>query len=264
MLQRRAPSLNLIYAAIEICYFCTGIALAWDAEESHPCTIPHFPISDTTPVVPSLYPTPVLLDLPINAEMRRRTESPEALLDWFGLDFNVTLSSSNALSEHRRTIPLATYLRELHERPTVTPDQPANETWYLFGETYSEEWKAFLEAYELPPCASCRPDRVALSFGVGNRGSGVQWHTHGPGFSETLQGQKHWVLSREKPPEYHKDQSSLQWMENVYPQHSESVWECTLAPGQAIYFPDRWWHATINLDPFTAFVSTFTMEHDEL
>jgi hypothetical protein len=35
-------------------------------------------------------------------------------------------------------------------------------------------------------------------------------------------------------------------------------------PGDAIYFPDRFWHATINLDPFTAFVSTFTTEHNLL
>jgi hypothetical protein len=25
---------------------------------------------------------------------------------------------------------------------------------------------------------------------------------------------------------------------------------------------DRWWHATINLDPYTAFISTFTTEHN--
>ena len=32
-------------------------------------------------------------------------------------------------------------------------------------------------------------------------------------------------------------------------------------PGDLLYFPDRYWHATINLDPYTAFVSTFTQEH---
>jgi len=25
--------------------------------------------------------------------------------------------------------------------------------------------------------------------------------------------------------------------------------------------PDMWWHATINIDDYTAFVSTFTQEH---
>lgn len=39
--------------------------------------------------------------------------------------------------------------------------------------------------YPLPPCESCTEDLVSLSFGIGNKGSGVQWHIHGPGFSET-------------------------------------------------------------------------------
>ncbi len=38
-------------------------------------------------------------------------------------------------------------------------------------------------------------------------------------------------------------------------------YECTLSPGDVIYFPDMWWHATINVDSNTAFVSTFTQEH---
>ena len=38
-------------------------------------------------------------------------------------------------------------------------------------------------------------------------------------------------------------------------------WECTLNPGDLIYFPDQWHHATINLSPYTVFVSTFTTEH---
>jgi hypothetical protein len=32
-------------------------------------------------------------------------------------------------------------------------------------------------------------------------------------------------------------------------------------PSDIIYFPDRFWHATINLDPYTVFVSSFTTEH---
>ena len=38
-------------------------------------------------------------------------------------------------------------------------------------------------------------------------------------------------------------------------------WECTLEEGDMIYFPDKWHHATINLDSYTVFVSTFTTEH---
>ena len=42
---------------------------------------------------------------------------------------------------------------------------------------------------------------------------------------------------------------------------TERPFECTLNPGDIIYFPNMWWHATLNLDEYTAFVSTFTQEH---
>ena len=269
---------------------------SWNpADTDHPCTIPRVTVNHFGPHgLPSLYPSPVILLLSQQEEafskdasrksykeIIRRTER-DGILAWFGNDFAVTLSSSNAISEHRRTVPLSTYLEEIHSTSTESTNStalvPANETWYLFGETHSSEWIEFLQPYPLPPCRSCDDHRVTLSFGIGNQGSGVQWHTHGPGFSETLHGRKHWMLlppSSTPPPGYHKDQSSRQWMEDVYPMYDSSngtfasdqskrIWECTLYPGEAIYFPDRWWHATINLEPYTAFISTFTTEHDEL
>lgn len=165
-------------------------------------------------------------------------------------------------------------------------------------------------------------NKVALSFGVGNVGSGVQWHLHGPGFSETIHGRKHWVLyPPDERPEYDLDYASRHWMENAYPtledwnkdegvdsdmekkKHDEFArgwkkkrgnngsmqrekrmrklsnddddvrvtergssgkkpWECTIHRGEMIYFPDQWHHATINLEKYTVFVSSFTTEHE--
>ena len=31
----------------------------------------------------------------------------------------------------------------------------ANDTLYLFGNTFGEEWEAFLSHYQRPPCATC-------------------------------------------------------------------------------------------------------------
>ena len=90
------------------------------------------------------------------------------------------------------------------------------------------DWKRLLDNYELPPCVVCSKDMVALSFGIGNRGSGVQWHIHGPGFSEAVHGRKHWLLyDRHHPPEFHKDESSRQWMEYKYPTARPRPYECT-------------------------------------
>mmetsp|Transcript_3104 Transcript_3104/g.8949 ORF Transcript_3104/g.8949 Transcript_3104/m.8949 type:complete len:308 (+) Transcript_3104:197-1120(+) len=192
----------------------------------------------------------------------------ENLPSCFPPEFNVTLSSSNSISAHRRTIPLVQYLEEITTiaNGETYPDQLSNETWYLFGETYGVEWKRMLLDYEMPPCSTCEDRELsALAFGVGNCGSGVQWHTHGPGFSESIHGQKHWVLyPPERKPSYNSDYASRYWMETNYmdiENEDDMPWECTLNPGDLVYFPDQWHHATINLSPYTVFVSTFTTEH---
>lgn len=50
-------------------------------------------------------------------------------------------------------------------------------------------------------------------------------------------------------------------METTYQVTTKKPFECTLHPGDLIYFPNGWHHATINLDPYTVFVSAFTTEH---
>lgn len=37
----------------------------------------------------------------------------------------------------------------------------------------------------------------------------------------------------------------------------ESFYECVLEPGDMLYFPNSWMHATLNLDQFNLFVSVF-------
>ena len=157
------------------------------------------------------------------------------IVEFFPPDFNVTLSSSNSFSEHRRTIPLQTYIEEIitnsssstatpGSSSTVSPDTRSNETWYLFGETYSDEWKRLLRRYELSPCQACIRDDTygaALSFGIGGKGSGVQWHVHGPGWSESLKGRKHWVMYEfNKKPNFDPDNTSYHWMYYEYPKIS--------------------------------------------
>jgi hypothetical protein len=39
-------------------------------------------------------------------------------------------------------------------------------------------------------------------------------------------------------------------------------YECTIKPGELIYFPAQWYHSTLNLDKYTTFMSTFTDESD--
>lgn len=241
----------------------------WDPEMDHPCTISRISMGEFlrrfgSRGLPPLFETPIVIQAAPNSKRNvgfQDLARSDSIIEFFGSDFNVTLSSSNSFSEHRKTTTLSQYLKGQAVEDTL-PDQLSNETWYFFGETYSEHWKEFLIHYELPICHACTRDMVALAFGIGGRGSGVQWHVHGPGFAETIWGRKHWVLQKEKP-DFHPDQTSRNWMEYTYSAMApeERPLECTLDVGDLLYFPDMWFHATINLDPYTAFVSTFTQEH---
>jgi Cupin-like domain len=242
----------------------------WDPRGNHRCNLKRVTVDQLYAAfgkdgLPPLYHSPIIIlaNTTRNVAFGKIT-SPEQIVQSLPVGFHVTLSSSNSFSEHRRTVPLTQYLQEILQAEETTPDMLSNETWYLFGETFSSEWKELLSHYELPMCHTCTRDLTALSFGIGNRGSGVQWHIHGPGFSEALHGKKHWILypPKEEPP-FHPDHTSRYWMEHVYPKLPEKdlPYECTLEPGDMIYFPDGWWHATINLDPYTSFISSFTTEH---
>lgn len=70
---------------------------------------------------------------------------------------------------------------------------------------------------------------------------------------------KRWFLYLpDEKPDFDPDASTLQWYYNVYPtlKEEDKPIECTLKPGEILYIPDWWWHATLNLGE-TVFISTF-------
>ncbi|XP_072733731.1 jmjC domain-containing protein 8 isoform X7 [Ciconia boyciana] len=71
--------------------------------------------------------------------------------------------------------------------------------------------------------------------------------------------QRWFLYPPDKTPHFHPNETTLAWLHRTYPTlpPAERPLECTLRPGeQVLYFPDRWWHATLNLDT-SVFISTF-------
>lgn len=98
--------------------------------------------------------------------------------------------------------------------------------------------------------------------------------------------QRWFLYPPEKTPEFHPNKTTLAWLRDTYPTLAPSARpiECTIQAGevsgwqegarpgwaeglqlilvpprnphQVLYFPDRWWHATLNLDT-SVFISTF-------
>ncbi|XP_025272925.1 jmjC domain-containing protein 8 isoform X3 [Canis lupus baileyi] len=138
------------------------------------------------------------------------------------------------------------------------PSSLGNDTLYFFGDNDFSEWASLFQHYSPPPF-SLLGTTAAYSFGIAGAGSGVPFHWHGPGFSEVIYGRKRWFLyPPEKTPEFHPNKTTLAWLQDVYPTlaPSERPLECTVQAGEVLYFPDRWWHATLNLDT-SVFISTF-------
>eukprot|EP01026_Neomeris_dumetosa_P078475 TRINITY_DN84912_c0_g1_i2.p3 TRINITY_DN84912_c0_g1~~TRINITY_DN84912_c0_g1_i2.p3 ORF type:complete len:135 (-),score=6.29 TRINITY_DN84912_c0_g1_i2:167-571(-) len=116
-----------------------------------------------------------------------------------------------------------------------------------------------LELYQEP--AFIPRSEFAFSFGIGHSGSGVPFHIHGHGFSEVIHGQKRWILfPPQMRPNFDPNESSFWWLKHYFPnlsaQEKAMMQDCIIGPGELLYFPSEWWHATINLGE-TVFVSSF-------
>ncbi|KAI1233918.1 hypothetical protein IHE44_0004371 [Lamprotornis superbus] len=70
--------------------------------------------------------------------------------------------------------------------------------------------------------------------------------------------QRWFLYPPDKTPHFHPNETTLAWLQHTYPTlpPAQRPLECTLYPGEVLYFPDRWWHATLNLDT-SVFISTF-------
>lgn len=135
----------------------------------------------------------------------------------------------------------------------------SSETLYWFGDDLlnNQNWLQQILRYYRPP-EYIVDDFIdpSLSFGMGGQGTGVPFHFHGPGFQQMISGRKRWFLSWEKPF-FDPNETTLHWaMYRRYQFAQPFLYECTLYPGDIIFFPNLWWHATLNLD-FAIFLSTF-------
>ncbi|KAK6742594.1 hypothetical protein RB195_010073 [Necator americanus] len=189
-----------------------------------------------------------------NKEFRRLTMRKKMMEDW--KDTPVTLNSANTYSYTRIPTTFQEYIE--HRLKPQSRDIRGNETMYLFGDIDQKLWAPLLTAYRIPKW-SLPGHSPALSFGIAGAGTGVPFHFHGPVFAEVIYGSKRWFLYPfEDRPAFDPDISTLEWYLSEYPSlpREKRPFECVLKPGEIIYLPDKWWHATLNTET-SVFISTF-------
>ena len=172
-------------------------------------------------------------------------------------DFDVTLSTANKNSYSKYESSFKYYAESLMQPVTLEASGAA--TKYFFGDNRHDEWGALFKHYRQP--VQYIFSHASLSFGSGGSGSGVPFHTHGHVFAEVLHGRKRWFLKAPgEEPRFDPDESSLRWATQVLPTYSideqREILDCVAGPGEMIYIPSHWHHATLNLGE-TVFMSTF-------
>ena len=178
---------------------------------------------------------------------------------------NCTPSQAGSQRKGIETMTLHEYMSDWMGRE-VQRDSAQNK--YVFGE-FSEEWKPLRDAYVLPPCGlACLRERVAVTIGLGGLHSGAPWHMHGAAFVEVIHGSKHFAFLPPEDAAINDIDAAIKGLSQVHWHWEErprleaegrlaALQECTLLPGEILFFPPHWHHGVVNLDAYTAFVSTF-------
>ncbi|CAF1678313.1 unnamed protein product [Adineta ricciae] len=201
--------------------------------------------------------TPVVFrQVPINKQFLHLTQI-DSILNRYGNKY-ITVTTANTYSYKKQHIRLNDYIH-LQQNPSSKIKRWGNETLYWFGDDLLNDqyWLTqILRYYKSPSYTVDDFVQPSVTFGMGGRGTGVPFHFHGPGFQQMISGRKRWYLSAEKPT-FDPNETTIQWaLDQRWKTKQPFLYECTLNPGDLIFFPNLWWHATLNLD-FAIFLSTF-------
>lgn len=110
----------------------------------------------------------------------------------------------------------------------------------VFNVDYSPIYWALKSLYIIPQIF--RGIRKNPILSLGSHGSGIFAHQHDANFLTQVQGTKLWFIA---PPEALK--LPMRHPCSYIAQRPPGVQACAIRPGETIYLPDRWHHATCNL-----------------
>lgn len=91
---------------------------------------------------------------------------------------------------------------------------------------------------------------------------------HGGGFSEVLWGRKRWFLAPVGvTPRFDPNRTTLYWFHNDYRETVPAnmsflggLYDCVIGPGEILWFPANWYHATVRRGMCTGDIHVHTWE----
>eukprot|EP00929_Paragymnodinium_shiwhaense_P063958 TRINITY_DN32002_c0_g1_i1.p1 TRINITY_DN32002_c0_g1~~TRINITY_DN32002_c0_g1_i1.p1 ORF type:complete len:522 (-),score=47.84 TRINITY_DN32002_c0_g1_i1:519-2084(-) len=114
--------------------------------------------------------------------------------------------------------------------------------------------KQLASSMKVPDWLADRADEADPVISLGGKAAGLPWHMHGETWFVPLAGRKRWFLY---PPGHATREargspfySTLGWLHNTLPELAAEKRPFTFLqePGELLYLPASWSHATLNLD----------------
>ena len=132
------------------------------------------------------------------------------------------------------------------------------EKWQIFDFEFFEQMTKPKPNTVLPVLRKWQMPRESRFLSLGGQGSCTQFHVHGPSFITLLSGHKHWymhpagVLPDATAAALHT--KTTLWKETVLPalEPAQKPIACVQGPGETLFVPDGWPHATENADDVIA------------
>jgi JmjC domain, hydroxylase len=103
------------------------------------------------------------------------------------------------------------------------------------------------------------PEERQVQLAIGPKGSGAPPHYHKAAVNTLFYGHKKWFLFPPKDAIY-SSSSSASWVNRGLAESrlaGRTIYECEQRPGEVLFIPDFWGHATLNLEPSVAVASEF-------
>ena len=178
-------------------------------------------------------------------------QSPRNFSDRYGhhrilakrVGFGWARAQEMGVHQDAASVSLAELVQRTHSEHIIVLDE--------YGKSFEEDslladlMSDFTNPALFESASQCR----VFSFGGGHRG--VQMMQHGVAWLGLVTGAKLWHVAPPHLPRPSDRTCENDGRINHKLAKAEGVSHCLLLPGEVIFVPDSWWHATCNLDPYT-------------
>ncbi|XP_077988437.1 uncharacterized protein LOC144442935 [Glandiceps talaboti] len=127
----------------------------------------------------------------------------------------------------------------------------SSEPMYVFDREFYKD-SSLPSTINVPSYLEVKDERDDSIFFLGASKSGVSFHKHADAWNGVVYGRKRWFLyapQNTPPGGVWPGFSSLDWFQHVYPrlEEKDKPLECIQEPGEILYLPESFYHATLNI-----------------